>query len=230
MIAMRVRVFLNWSMRHGRLPTGLAIPPARSAMPAASDSSHRWEIARRLVQDETIRNSDRVLGARIVLYAQPLTRIVQLTTADVRRDDNDVVTITLGPVVIEIPEPFAGLALQLPERRRDGMNDQIPTTWLFPGNTANRHTTVNTMSTRLRRLDISPREMRSAALGQLAAEIPPAILATTVGITATTAARWAAIAGGDWTRYAGRRIEPGASPAASAQTVLRPHRDAGRVA
>ena len=136
-----------------------------------------------------IRNSDRILGALIVLYAQPPTGVVQLTTADVRRRDNGVITITLGPVVIEIPEPFAGLALQLRERRRDGMNDQIPTTWLFPGNTANCHTTVNTMSTRLRRLDISPRKMRGAALRQLAAEIPPAILATTVWITATTAAR-----------------------------------------
>jgi hypothetical protein len=56
-----------------------------------------------------INNSDRVVGALIVFYAQPLTRVVQLTT-DVRTDDNGVVTVTLGPVVLEIPERFARVA------------------------------------------------------------------------------------------------------------------------
>ena len=44
--------------------------------------------------------------------------------------------------------------------------------------------------------------MLGAALGQLAAEIPPAVVASTLGISATTATPWAAITGGDWARYA----------------------------
>ena len=145
---MHVRVFLNWATKHAHLPKRLTVPPSRTAMPSARDSNRRWKVARRLVNDETINNSDRVLGVLAVLYAQPLTRVVQLTTTDVRTDDNGVVTVTLGPVVIELPEPFAGLAVQLPERRHSGMNDHIPTAWLFPGNTADRHTTVSTLSAR----------------------------------------------------------------------------------
>lgn len=35
--------------------------------------------------------------------------------------------------------------------------------------------------------------MRGTAIGQLAAEMPPAILVATIGITESTAAKWAAI-------------------------------------
>ena len=40
---------------------------------------------------------------------------------------------------------------------------------------------------------------------QLAAKVPAAILADTLGITPRTAVRWAAEAGGNWTTYAARR-------------------------
>ena len=44
--------------------------------------------------------------------------------------------------------------------------------------------------------------MRLSALNQLAAELPPAILASTLGIHPNTAARWSGTAGGNWTNYA----------------------------
>ncbi len=43
---------------------------------------------------------------------------------------------------------------------------------------------------------------------QLAAEVPAAILADTLGITPRTAVRRAAEAGGNWTTYAARRTRP----------------------
>jgi hypothetical protein len=47
--------------------------------------------------------------------------------------------------------------------------------------------------------------MRHAALIQLGAEIPPAILADVLGIHVTTAVAWTRLAGGDWTGYAASR-------------------------
>jgi hypothetical protein len=44
--------------------------------------------------------------------------------------------------------------------------------------------------------------MRQAALIQLAAEIPPAMLAGILGIHPTTAVKWTRLAGGNWTTYA----------------------------
>jgi hypothetical protein len=43
--------------------------------------------------------------------------------------------------------------------------------------------------------------MRLSALNQLAAELPPGILFSMLGIRPTTAARWVAQSGGNWTRY-----------------------------
>jgi hypothetical protein len=46
---------------------------------------------------------------------------------------------------------------------------------------------------------------RQAALIQLAAEIPPAMLAGILGIHPTTAVKWTKLGGGNWTTYAAAR-------------------------
>ncbi|MGH9291044.1 MAG: hypothetical protein ACRD0V_22565 [Acidimicrobiales bacterium] len=50
--------------------------------------------------------------------------------------------------------------------------------------------------------------MRSAARAQLAAEIPPALLGEIIGVSATTATRWAIHTSANWTAYAGDRTRP----------------------
>lgn len=40
--------------------------------------------------------------------------------------------------------------------------------------------------------------MRNSARGQLAGEIPPAMLGEIIGVNANTATRWAAMSGGNW--------------------------------
>lgn len=47
--------------------------------------------------------------------------------------------------------------------------------------------------------------MRHAALLQLAAEIPAAILAGILGIHPTTAVKWTKLSAGDWTSYTAAR-------------------------
>lgn len=200
MSAQIARSFLVWATENRHLPD-IQIPPARRGPPSSIDAEQRWRHARRLVNDTTIAADDRVLGALVVLYAQPLTRITALTTNDVHHD-GQTVTVTLAGTTIELPEPFAALALQLPLRRRQGLGDNLPTRWLFPSTRPDRAINPETLGTRLRRLGISPRSTRLAALAQLAAEIPPGILALTIGTTTNTAARWAATTGGNWTAYA----------------------------
>lgn len=135
-----------------------------------------------------------------MLYAQPLTRIVALTTSDVRHN-NDVTTISVAGSQLEIPEPFATLICQLPYRRLAGTADQLPTQWLFPSRRADQHISVTTLGDRLRRLGVQPRATRLAAVAQLAGEIQPAVLADAIGITARTAAKWVTTSGGNWTGY-----------------------------
>jgi hypothetical protein len=195
--------FLRWAQRRHHISTELNVPsrkPARTAT-TATDHAQRWEHARRLVHDNTLEPDDRVAGALVVLYAQTLTSIVALA-ADQLTVTNTGTVIDFGTHQIELPEPFAALARQLPHRRHDGVADLLPTRWLFPADHhPDRHITVTGLGNRLRRLDIHPRTQRNAAVAQLAREIPPALLAGAIGVTARTAARAVNDAGGNWTHY-----------------------------
>jgi hypothetical protein len=200
-----VRSFLSWTQRRGHLPKSLELPPHRRSQPdTPADPEHRWDVARRLVHDDTLDIADRVAGALVALYAQPVTRIVLLTTAHVEADDNTV-TVALGPDRLELPEPFATLITRLPHRRRGGAAANLPNQWLFPSARAGQHTTPGALANRLRRIGVTGRAMRHAALLQLAAEIPPGMLAGVLGIHPTTAVKWTKLAGGDWTGYAGAK-------------------------
>jgi hypothetical protein len=128
-----------------------------------------------------------------------------LTTADIHTAENGAVTVALGPDRLVLPVPFATLITKLPHRRRGGTATHLPNQWLFPSTRAGKHATPRAISTRLRHIGISARAMRQAALVQLAAEIPPALLAGILGIHPTTAVKWTKLAGGDWTRYAAAR-------------------------
>jgi hypothetical protein len=58
------------------------------------------------------------------------------------------------------------------------------------------------LAQRLHALRISPRQGRSTALFTLAAEVPAAILAKTLGIHVQAAIQWQKISAGDWAAYA----------------------------
>jgi hypothetical protein len=201
----RIRSFLTWLHRRGHVPKSLQLPPSRRGVAdAPTDPEDRWAIARRLVHDDTLDIADRVAGALVVLYAQPVTRIVLLTTAHVEAVDAQV-WVCLGPDRLALPEPFATLITKLPRHRWVGTVAYLPNRWLFPSTRAGQHATPGAVSNRLRRIGITARAMRQAALTQLAAEIPPALLAGILGIHPTTAVKWTRLAGGNWTGYAATR-------------------------
>lgn len=195
--------FLRWAQRRHHLPANLEVPSRASTRSpvAAIDDAQRWEHARRLVHDDTIDPDDRIAGALVVLYAQTLTSIATLTNQQLAITDTAAI-IDFATHQIELPEPFATLARQLPHRRHTGVADLLPTRWLFPADHhPDRHVTVTGLGNRLRRLGIQPRNQRAAAVAQLAREVPPALLADTIGITARTAAKAVTANGGNWTGY-----------------------------
>jgi hypothetical protein len=61
---------------------------------------------------------------------------------------------------------------------------------------------VIALARRLHALGISPRQGRSTALFTLAADVPAAILAKTLGIHVQAAIQWQKISAGDWAAYA----------------------------
>ncbi|MFI9724388.1 hypothetical protein ACIHFE_32930 [Streptomyces sp. NPDC052396] len=68
----------------------------------------RLAVLRRVLYDDTLPLSTRAAAALVLLYAQPVSRIVRLTTEDVA-DDGDALTIRLGDPPSSLPAPVADL-------------------------------------------------------------------------------------------------------------------------
>ncbi len=178
----QVGPFLRWARQRRHLHREITLPTGyrRTPQPQA-DSEERWQVARRLVREESMDPVDRVAGALIVLYAQPLARILALTIDDVTVTSTGV-QLMLGADALELPEPFATVIQRLPHRRRASTAEQLPTRWLFVGSHADKPLTVNALGNRMRAIGIQPRRFRIAAAEQLAREIPPAMLAGVLGL------------------------------------------------
>ena len=106
------------------------------------------------------------------------------------------------PIILPAPldDLVAGLAA---DRRRPGSSLlEVPSPWLFPGRNPGTALTPDALGLRLHAAGISPRQGRSSALIALAAEVPAAILAKTLGIHVQVAIQWQKISAGDWAAYA----------------------------
>ena len=196
------RDFLIWASARGHC-TPLTIPaPARATGPAISQDQ-RWTHVARLLDDAALDPTDRVAGSLLLLYGQPLSRIAAITTSQITRRD-DTTFILLGRHDVPVPAPLAGAITQLTRdgRSHRGIGSPTATTWLFPGHLPGRPITPSRLGERLRDIGIYAQTGRRAALLDLAAQLPAAVLADLLGLHENTAAKWISQAGGDWTRYA----------------------------
>jgi hypothetical protein len=193
---------VRWA-RASKLTTG-HLAAARWNGPAQLiDHQHRWDTARRLLHDATLKPEDRLAGLLVLLYAQGATAISQMTTSQIQASD-DGVRLRLGRVPIHLPEPVAALARTVLANRKGHatIGARQPSPWLFPGGQPGRPISTARLTRRLNDLGIRPSQDRSTALFQLAAEIPAAILARTLAISTDAAVTWQRHAAGDWITYA----------------------------
>lgn len=160
-------------------------------------------IARRLVTDDRIDLADRVVGALVVLYGQPLARIAALRTGDIHHSPDGTTLVDLAgnprPHSRTISPPSSASS---PSAAATASPTSSTATDCSPDAHAGRHTGPVVLGERLRGIGIEPRRMRNSARAQLAAEIPPALLSELIGVNANTATRWPALTAGNWTAYA----------------------------
>ena len=77
--------------------------------------------------------------------------------------------------------------------------------WLFPGRTGIRPVTAHTLNARINQHGIRIRDGRTAALIDLAGQLPPAILADLLGLHPSTAVIWTRRIASDWAAYVDAR-------------------------
>ncbi|MFK0114019.1 site-specific integrase [Streptomyces sp. NPDC091217] len=195
--------FVRWSVQH-RHARDLTYGTVRWTGPLSTiDSEKRWADARRLLNDDTLPTPDRVAGLLLILYAQKIATISQLTVGDVDFD-GDTVSITFGTSPVVLPAPLASLVRELIATRRGkakiGTPEDAP--WLFPGGQPGRPLGDDQIGQRLHKIGIRPKQDRSTALFTLATEVPAAILARMLGVHIKVAVQWQQASGGDWAAYA----------------------------
>lgn len=210
--ACQVRDFLTWAARHGHCPPLHAPGPARRDGTAISQD-HRWTLAARLLHDDSIDLTDRAAGCLLLLYGQQLSRIAAMTTSQITSRDGTVFT-RFGDHDLPVPGPLGTILTELIRtgRSHTGTGSPASTPWLFPGGLPGRPITPARLGERLRTLGIYAMTGRRAALLDLAAQLPAAVLADLLHIAPTTAVRWMRQAGGDWSRYAAELTRTGSSP------------------
>jgi len=198
----QARDFLAWAATRGHCQPMTMPPPPRVTGPAISQDQ-RWALTARLLRGTTLEPTDRVAGCLLLLYGQPLSRIATMTTSQVTRHDSQTL-IRLGRHDAPVPGPLADAIRQLISDGRSyrGVGSPPATTWLFPGHLPGRPIPPARLGERLRALGIYAQTGRRAALLDLAAHLPAAVLADLLGLHETTAATWIHQAGGDWSRYA----------------------------
>ena len=144
----------------------------------------------------------RVAAAILLLYAQPVTRIVRITTDDVIRDGGQVL-LRLGEPPSPVPEPVAGLLLEW-IGSRDNMNTAANrnSPWLFPGRRAGQPINADSLATQVNDIGVPTIGGRASAIRRHVLVMPSPVVADALGYHPVTTARLAAQSGGTFSRYA----------------------------
>lgn len=207
------QVFLRWAQRSGHAPR-LQQPPAPCRNGITPINQHRrlnW--TRRVLTDDTIELRTRIAAALLLLFAQPLTRIVKLTVDDVLhhgqdhpaeagQDTGQDVYLRLGEPVTPVPEPLARLLLELVGARANMNTATNPDSrWLFPGGRAGQPLTPGALRQRFQALGLPTTPARTAALSHLVLQAPAPVIAAALGYQDGTAEQHRLAAGGTWSRY-----------------------------
>lgn len=163
---------------------------------------HRIAALRHLVTDETVPLRSRIAGSLILLYAQPVSRIVRLTIDDILHD-GDHTLLRLGEPPTPVPEPLAGLLRAYLEDRPNMATAANPASlWLFPGRRAGQAMDPGSLRDLLQEIGIPAQSGRTAAIRQVVLQMPPPVVAQALGYHHNSTTRIAAEAGSPWSGYA----------------------------
>ncbi|MET8087884.1 hypothetical protein [Micromonospora sp. NPDC005237] len=133
-----------------------------------------------------------VAGALVLLFGIALARVLHLTTTDVTFSKDVPSGITFGKQPIPLPPKIAAVVAKL-------INDR--------GRPATTPISLQALSQALTRNGITAHLGRTAAMLDLAADIPAAVLADLLGMSAGTTDKWNRLTSRDRTHYLEARTD-----------------------
>jgi hypothetical protein len=156
----------------------------------------------RVLTDQGLPLQVRTAATIVLLYAQPLSRVVRLTLDDVIRD-GDQVLLRLGEPPTPVPGPAAELLLEWigsQGNMNTATNRNSP--WLFPGRRAGQPMNPNVLAELVNDIGIPSIAGRTSAIRQHVLEMAAPVVADALSYHPKTTALLAAQAGGTFSRYA----------------------------
>lgn len=197
-----LRAFLNWAMQSRHCRRSVSIPAMKTTRRAPLSEDERLDALGRLLADQEIPMHLRVAGVIVLLYAQPLTRVVRLTVDDVVRD-GDAVLLRIGEPASPVPAPLASLLLEhIANRGNMGTATNPASRWLLPGRRAGQPFRPDHLSALLNKIGVPAAAARGAAIRQQLLEMPAPVVAEALGYHDKTTTRLRNETGGAWSRYA----------------------------
>ena len=207
-----LRPFLRWAMSTRRMPR-LTLPSEKEQPATLITQRTRIELIRRIHDGHDMELTDRVLALLVLLYAQPLTRIQQLTVDDITSGDDGQLLIRLGDPPTPVPAPFDQIIRQHVAARRNQMTAANTTSpWLFPGRASGQPMHTSSLRLRLHNLGIPNLTNRSRAIREMLRQAPAIIVAGMLGYSSTEAEKIAAEYGATWQHYTGLDRQPRRPP------------------
>ena len=172
----------------------------REAGPIMSEGE-RLDQINRLLDNPDLPVTPRLIALLVLLFGQPLSRIVRLPRDAVVVAD-DQTSLRLGRHAIELPPEVAAvvhdhLAQINAHRNKAGHPEQR---WLFPGLQPGQPLHLFSAAGMVKQIGLSARSARNTAWRQMVQQAPAAILADGLGAERGTAAHHARIAGADYAR------------------------------
>lgn len=200
------QAFLRWCMETRRMPR-LTDPNRPTTNSHPMDQHQRITALQRVLADDSTALRVRVAACLVLLFAQPVSRIVRMTTDDVLRDGRHV-ALRLGDPPTPAPEPVADLLLnylQALPTNTPAINQNSP--WLFPGRRASQPMNPATLRDALRELGIPVEKGRTSAIRRLVLQAPAPVIAQALGYHDKSTTRIATEAGA-----LGRTTHPATTP------------------
>ncbi|GAA3707484.1 hypothetical protein GCM10022204_26750 [Microlunatus aurantiacus] len=179
--------------------------------------SERLDQLNRLLHDRTLPATPRLIGLLVLMFGQPLSRVVRLPRDAVAVADGQT-SLRLGRHALDLPPEVEAVVHDHLAHITDHRNEagHLEPRWLFPGLQPGQPLHVFSAAGMLKEIGVSARAARNTAWQQMVQQAPAAILADGLGAQRGTAARHAKLAGADYASY------PGAAGRNIAKTVESP--------
>ncbi|OXM54470.1 hypothetical protein [Amycolatopsis alba] len=196
-----LRGFLIWGMT-SKLLRPLRLPAQLITRKAPLPEPERIALLGRLLSGHDLPLRPQVAGVIVLLYAQPLSRIVRLTVDDLTRDGDEAL-LRLGEPPSPVPAPVTDLLLAW-IAQRDNMNTATNpnSRWLFPCRRAGQPMHPRSLGMLVIGLGVPTTTGRTSAIGHHVLTMPAPVVADAVGYHPVTTTKIATRAGTTWNRYA----------------------------